>query len=301
MKKLASITGLSTLLLSGYSNAVTLYDNDYDLELSLKGDLQVQLFKEPGSNQDLEVDYDDLELKFGVNYSLNSDMSAFGGLDIDWKNQGDGSDDEVVDDAFVGIDFGVISVAIGRMVWGSDSMFSEQAIEMDGGMAFADTSGKDTVQLTYSTDNFDAILSADLEETGDESALDLYIATQLSNAHVAFAYQSYTESHNEDSIDTIAVFASIEAGPAEIGLDYSSNDNLDAINLSASMPIAMADKTKAAVGITQLSYDQADDELHWYANVSHTLHQKVTAFAEIGNSDVAESKLGWLSGVRIKF
>lgn len=299
MKKTTTIGALMTLLMTGNSTAVTLYDNDYDFELSLKGDLQVQLFQEPGSNQDLKVDYDDLELKFGAKYFLGSDMSAFGQLDIDWKNQGDGSDDDVVDDAYVGIDFGAVSVAIGRMVWGSDSMFSEQAFEMDGGIAFVDTSGEDTVQLAYSANDFDAILSTDLEEEGDESAVDFYIATKISTVHIALAYQSYTESANAESVNTIGVLANIEAGPAEIGFDYSSNDDLTAINLAASMPVAA--QTKAAVGVTQLSYDQISDQLVWYANVSHKLHQKVTAFAEIGNSDSADSELGWLSGIRFKF
>lgn len=299
MNNTALMTGLSTLLFATTSSAVTLYDNNHDFELSLKGDLQVQLFQEPGTNQDLDVDYDDLELKFGAKYSLGSDMSAFGELDIDWKNQGDGSDDDVVDDAYVGIDFGAVSVAIGRMVWGSDAMFSEQAIEMDGGIAFAETSGQDTVQFAYSTKNFDAVLSTDVEEEGDESAVDLYIATEISAAHIALAFQSYTESANAESVDTIGVLANIDVGAADIGFDYSSNDDLTAINLSASMPVAS--KTKAAVGITQLSYEQTDDQLYWYANVSHKLHQKVTAFAEIGNSDIVDSELGWLSGIRIKF
>ena len=299
MNNTAVMTGLSTLLFATTGSAVTLYDNDYDLELSLKGDLQVQLFQEPGTNQDLEVDYDDLELKFGAKYSLGSGMSAFGELDIDWKNQGDGSDNDVVDDAYVGIDFGAVSVTIGRMAWGSDAMFSEQAIEMDGGTAFAETSGQDTVQLAFSEKNFDAILSTDLEEEGDESAVDFYIGTKISSTHIALAYQSYTENAGADPVDTIGVLANIEAGPADIGFDYSSNDDLTAINLSASMPVAK--RTKAAVGITQLSYDQTDDQLYWYANVSHKLHQKVTAFAEVGNSENVDSELGWLSGIRIKF
>lgn len=298
MKKTVVATGLSALLFAANSSAITLYEKD-ELKLHLKGDLQVQFFQKPGADKDLDVNYDDLELKFGAVYSLESGMSAFGELDIDWKNQGDGSDDDVVDDAFVGIDFGAVSIALGRMVWGSDSMFSEQAIEMDGGIAFVDTAGSDTVQLRYLSGDFEAILSTDLEEGDDESVMDLYIATKVAGANIALAYQSYEATPNTESVDTVGLLTSFNAGPAKIGFDFSSNDNLDAANVSASMPVA--DKTKAAIGITQLSPEQGEDEMHWYANVTRKMHKQVSVFAEIGNSDIDDSDMGFLSGMRVKF
>lgn len=298
MQKTVVAAALGALLSSGAAGAATLVDQD-GLKLHLKGDLQVQLFQKPGVDRDLDVDYDDLELKFGAKYDLGNGTSAFGELDIDWKKQGDGSDDDVVDDAYVGLAFGAVSVALGRKPWGSDNMYSEQAIEMDGGIAFADTAGSDTLQLSYAAGDIEAILSVDIEEGEDEAATDLYIGGKLAGADVAVAFQSYEATPDADAVDTVGVLAKFKAGPAKIGVDFSSNDNVDVVNLSAGMPVAA--KTKAAVGVTQVSPDGGDEVLHWYLNATHKLHKQVSAFVEVGNSDEDDSDMGFLAGMRVKF
>jgi len=286
------------MLIAGNSTAATIYEKD-DLKLHLKGDLQVQLFQKPGEDEDLDVDYDDLELKFGATYTLENNVTAFGELDIDWKNQGDGSDDDVVDDAYVGIDFGSVSVAIGRMVWGTDDMFAEKAIEMDAGIAFPDTTGSDSIQIKLNLDQVELVLTTDLEENDDEAATDLVLWTEISGAEVGFAFQSYEATPASDSIDTIGLLANFDAGAANIGVDFSSNDVVDAFNLAVSAPVA--NKTEAAFGINQVSPDVGEDALFWYANVTHSLHKNVTTFAEIGDSDLDNTDMGILLGARITF
>ncbi|MGB0867722.1 MAG: hypothetical protein ACPGSC_14515 [Granulosicoccaceae bacterium] len=61
MKKSVLATSLSALLFAGSSSAVTPYDKD-ELKLHLNGDLQVQLFQKSGADNDLDVNYDDLDL-----------------------------------------------------------------------------------------------------------------------------------------------------------------------------------------------------------------------------------------------
>lgn len=304
MNKTTTTLCLCTLLFAGGSSAVTLH-KDQDFTLRLDGDFQVQLLQAPGSDQEPGLDYDDLALKFGARYNVESDISAFGQLDMDWKKQGDGSDDDVVDEAFVGISIAKLTIALGRMPWGSDAMHAEQAIEFDAGSAYADTAGTDTVQLSFTAADVVAVLSAELEEAGDESATDLHISTAIAGMDIAVAYQSYQPSQDDseasagEKTDTLGFYVHLEHGPAAFGFDYSSNTALSAIN--ASLSTAISSKTRAAIGATHLSPDQGDDEIHWYANLRHKLHKQVSAFVEIGNSNLSDSELGLVSGMRIKF
>lgn len=298
MTKHILASAVTAVLFSGAASAATFYEKD-DLKMDLKGDLQIQLFQQPGEDQDLMVDYDDLELKFGATYDLGNDMAAFGKLELDWKNQGDGSDDDIVDDAYLGMKFGAMSASIGRQYWGSDDFAAEKAIEMDGGTAFADTAGADTIKFTYDDELFGAVLSYDLEEEeGDASAIDLTLMAKLAMVDLGVAYQSY-EVGDADSIDTIGVLASADAGPVNLAFDFTSNDDLDAINFAASVPFM--DTLEGAAGITQLSPDEGDEVMYWYANLAKAVHKNVSVFAEIGNSDEDDSDMGFLAGMRVKF
>ncbi len=304
MNKTLRTLCLCSFVAARNSHAVTLH-KDQDITVRLGGDFQVQLLQAPGSEQELGLDNDDLALKFGVKYSLESGMSAFGQLDMDWKRQGDGSDDDVVDKAFVGVGFGMLSIALGRMPWGSDALHAEQAVEFDAGSAFTDTAGSDTVQLKFSGADIIAVLSTELEEGGDQTATDVYIGTATAGVDVAVAYQRYQASQEDSEVsagektETLGLVIRFELGPTAFAIDYSSNTALSAINASAST--ALGSKTRAALGLTHLSPNQGDAELHWYANLRHKLHKQVSAFAEIGDSNIEDSELGLLSGIRIKF
>lgn len=304
MKKMILAGAISAALPVSTLSAATIYEKD-DLKLHLKGDLQVQLFQEPGTDEDLDVDYDDLELKFGAKYDLGNGVAAFGELDIDWKNQGDGEDDDVVDDAYVGMTFGAVSISLGRQIWGTDDFDSEKAIELDGGSAFPETDGNDTVKLSYDGGMFVAILAVDIEDSdGDDAATDLFVSANLDLVQLGLAYQTYEEDPSADgseSIDTFGVTAGAYAGPVEFGADFSSNDEVDIINFSAAYPFA--DTLKGAAGITQVSPDDDDQDevLHWYANLTKKMHKNVSVFGEIGNSDIDDSDMGFLAGMRVKF
>ena len=299
MTKHILASAVAAVLFSGAASAATFYEKD-DLKMDLKGDLQIQLFQKPGADQDMIVDYDDLELKFGASYDLGNDMAAFGKLELDWKNQGDGSDDDIVDDAYVGMKFGAMSASIGRQYWGSDDFAVEKAIEMNGGNAFPSTGGNDTLKFTFDNEMFGAVFAYDLEEEeGDDSAIDLTLMTKLAMIDLGVAYQSYEPGADADSIDTFGVMASADAGPANLAIDFTSNDDLDAINFAASVPFM--DTLEGAAGITQLSPDEGDEVMHWYANVTKTMHKNVSVFAEIGNSDEDDSDMGFLAGMRVKF
>lgn len=290
----------------GYINTVhsaTLYDQD-NITLNVKGDFQVQMYKKIGTDKDLDLDYDDLELKFGAEYKLPNGMTALGQLDVDWKNQGDGSDDDVVDEAYVGLQSadGNIRGTMGRVYWGTEDFKVEKAWEMDGGTAFLNTtttSGSDSVRLDFKRNNTKAILAADIEDNDDESAVDLTVMHKIGNATLGVAYQNYKANSDANSIDTYGVLAKVKTSKAEIGVDYTSNDQMDVSNAVVYFPVTS--QIKSAVGVHYESPETGDDVTQWYANATQKLHKHVSVFAEVGDSNKADHDPGYLAGMRVTF
>lgn len=298
MKKLILTSVIAGLTASSVASAATIYEQD-DLTLKLEGDYQIQAYQPIGPDEDLDIDYDDLELTFGANYKLNNGMEAFGTVVLDFKDQGDGSDDEVVDEAYVGLKNGSFSTSIGRQYWGSDDFGVEKAVEMDGGNAFPETGGTDTIKFGYQNTRFSAVLSHDLEENDDDSATDLLLTTKLGRADLGLVYQDYKETASADSIQTTGIMASFDLGKTNVGLDYSTNDDADFTNAVVEFPIMS--KTTGAVGATLESPDGSDDIVHWYANATHAYNDNVSVFAEIGDNDEDGSDFGYLTGMRVQF
>lgn len=306
MQKLVLATVVAGLAASGSLSAATIYDED-GLTLDLKGDYQIQAYQPIGDDEDLDINYDDLALKFGATYDLGKDMEAFGQLNLDWKNQGDGSDDDIVDDAYVGVDYGVGTISAGNLNWGSDDFATEMAVEMDAGNAFPETGGNESIKLTFGAGPAEFIFSTDLSSdsnedgVSDDSVYDLAVYGEFANVDAGLVYQSYKADDDADSFDTIGVRGEFEFNNIEIGADYSTNDEVSVTNVAAGFPIAA--KTSAAVGAGFISpdSDDADDYTQWYANVEHKLHDKVTIFAEVGDNDQDGSDMGYLGGMKVKF
>jgi len=304
MQKLVLATVVAGLAASGSLNAATLYEED-GLTLDLKGDYQIQAFQPIGNDEDLDINYDDLELKFGAAYDLGKNMEAFGQLDVDWKNQGDGSDDDVVDEAYVGVDYGTGTISAGRLYWGSDDFATDMSVEMAASNAFPETGGNESIKLTFDAGPaefaFSTDLSSDSNENGvsDDSVYDLAVYGEFANVNAGLVYQSYKADDNADSLDTIGVRGEFEFNNIEIGVDYSTNDNLDATNIAAGFPIAA--NTSGAVGAGFISPDVGEDYTQWYANIGHDLHKNVEIFAEIGDNDQDGNDMGYLGGMKVKF
>ena len=300
MKKLILATAIAGLIASSVATAATVYEKD-DLALTVNGDYQVQIYQEIGDDEDYNVDYDDLELKFGAKYTLSNGMTAFGQLDLDWKDQGDGSDDDIVDEAYVGLKMGGFTTSLGRQYWGSDDFGVEKAYEMNGGTAFdyASTGGNDTIKFGYESARFNATLSHEFQESGDEEATDLMLTTKLGRANVGLAYQEYQPVAGADTVDTTGIMASFDIGRTNVGIDYSTNDYADYTNAAVSFPIR--GRTTGAIGATLVSPDVGDDATQWYLNATHKLHNNVSVFAEIGDNDVDNTDIGYLTGMQVTF
>ncbi|MGM0774919.1 MAG: porin, partial [Pseudomonadota bacterium] len=119
MKKLLLAVAMSSVA-AGSVNAATIYEKD-GLTYKLNGDFQVQLRQKIGDDEDLFVDYDDLELKNYISYDLGNDMKAFGRVDVDFKGHANGGTaDKPLEEAYVGLQYGAVSGSVGKQNFASD-------------------------------------------------------------------------------------------------------------------------------------------------------------------------------------
>lgn len=308
MKKLilaASIAAVAT----GSANAATIYEGK-GLTYKLKGDFQVQLRQDVGDDQNLDVEFDDLELKNSVVYDLNNGLKAFGQLDFGFKNAAedkqDGSD---LEEAYIGLDFGKVAVSVGKQNFATDEFGVEVAYEL---RSEADrfeeqgTDGDDTIRVNASLENVYIAASYEIEAEGESSengqSFDLFVSTELSGVELAAAYQTMEATPTSDSKDTWGVSAAYDFGVAKLAADFSTTEDVaDQYNLAAVIPV---DKTtKVAVGMLNIKPETGDDVTEWYANVTYKFpsQKNVSVFAEIADTDEDDVEIGYLAGMRLKF
>lgn len=298
--KVCMVTLIAVFAASFSVNAATVYDKD-GTKLGVKGDYQIQLRQDIGADEDLYVDYDDLTVTFDAKQELDYGWTAFGVLKMDWKGQAHGDADNAVDEGFVGVDFGMVSISMGRLYWGSDDFEVEEAIEFDGGYAIPEDEGSDSARIDVDLDVVKAALSGDLEVEDNESVAEAYIYTGFKGLEAGVLYQSYKDNADADSLDTIGARAGYDFGPVYLGADYTTNDVQDNINAVVVVPVLS--KTKVALGYGLESPDDsvADDVNSWYVNAVHKLGGGVSVHAEIGDTDEDDADMGYLAGMRFKF
>jgi predicted porin len=307
--------GILTAMVALNAGAAPVYEKD-GTKVELKGDLQIQLYQKVGKDQDLKMDYDDLTVAFGAKHELESGLKAFGLLKMDWKKQADGTAAAAVDEGFVGLGFGMMSLEWGRLDWGSDSFHIDQAIEIaDGLSSFPEVGGHESAKVTVDFGAAKLILSGDLEVADNSSAAEAYLVTnpkKVAGLALGLLYQSFepdmveadeeagTAAFKPDAIDTLGVRAQYTINKIALGANYTTNDDEDVANVSVRAPIP---NTPASVGLGMGMEmpDQGDDVNTWYANVKHKVHKNATVFAEVGGNDKKSADLGYLAGMQVKF
>lgn len=312
MKKLllASVISASVAASATTANAATIYEGN-GLSYKLKGDWQIQLRQDMGDDQNLDVEFDDLELKNSVVYNLGDNLKAFGQLDYGFKDaaEGKGKYSTKLEEAYVGLDFGSVSVAIGKQNFATDEFGVDAQMEnqlAEDGFDAQGTSGDDVIRADIKLGNATLIASTELAAKGEGSengeSFDLFAATELAGVKVAAAYQSIKADSSSDSVSTFGVSAAFDAGFAKIGADFSSTDDVqDQFNLVAKT--ALSTSTKLAAGLTHIEPEAGDSTVGWYANVTYKFPEQknVSLFAEIADTDEDNVDLGYLAGMRIKF
>ncbi len=311
MKKLILSTLVAGIAAANTAGAATIYEGN-GLSYKMNGDWQIQLRQDVGDDQDLNVDFDDLEVKNRIEYDLGNGLTAFGQLDFGFKKDANGTaDGSHLEEAYVGLDFGSATVAIGQMDLAGDNFGIEAQYENtlaeDRFEAVRDA-GDDVLRVTTELAGVSIIATAELEAeseaSGDGKAFDLFAATRIGNVDVAAAYQRAEEAGTAD-IDSWGVSASWDAGFATLAADYSTSDtgatDIDQYNLAAIIPVAAT--TNVALGMANIEEDGSDDINEWYANVTYAFANQpnVSVFAEIADTDEANTDLGGLVGLRLKF
>lgn len=308
---LVAMLGMAT---TGVAHAATIYEGN-GLKYSLKGDWQIQMRQKAGLDKDLDVEFDDLELKNSIVYDLDNNLQAFGQLDYSFDGEGNDSSKESakLEEAYVGLKFDNVAVAIGRQNLAGDEFGVEAALEthtaQDRFEQVADK-GDDVIRVDAKFDNLtvitSALVSADSTANGDGEAFDLFVATKLVGVELAGAYQTYeANAAGSEEQSTWGVSAAYSFGSVALAADYSTTDtgaagDKDVSNLAAKFKLSPT--TKAAVGVVK-SDEGATDTTEWYANVQYQFpsQKNVSLFAEIADTDEANSDLGYLAGMRIKF
>ncbi|BFN12919.1 porin [Marinobacter sp. RI1] len=314
MKKLLLAVAVSTVA-AGSVNAATVYEKD-GFTYKLNGDFQIQFRQATGFDERAEVEYDDMELKNYVAYDLGNDLTAFGRLDVGYKKAAEGSQDASnLEEAYVGLKYGVTSFSFGKQDFAGDEFGIEEAYEVetidedrfDG----VETAGDDTIRVDIELENVYIAASHEMDAADqDGEYYDLFVATELAGLELAAAYQQSRAAGAAEATDTWGVSASYDFGFMNLAADYSSTDEDDfettQYNLAA--VFAVAATTDVALGMGNKEEDDADDITEWYANVTYKFPaaKNVSVFAEIAQSDLEDASgddadMGFLAGMRVKF
>ncbi len=312
MKKLILASAIAAIT-AGTANAATVYEGN-GLTYKVNGDLQVQLRKDVGNDQNLDVEFDDLELKNSVAYDLGNDLKAFAQLDFGFKDAAeDKQSGSKLEEAYIGLKYGATSVAVGKMDFASDWFGVEKAYELKSDEDQFDaqgTDGDDVIRVTAELESLTLVTSYEIDAEGEDSAsgeyFDLYVGTEIADLELAAAYQSKKATPASASEDTWGVSAAYDAGIVKLAADYSSSDlnthDVDLYNLAAAFPIAST--TSVAIGMVNTDDEsKSKDVTEWYANVTYKFptQKNVSLFAEIADTDANNIDLGYLAGMRIKF
>lgn len=309
MKKLNLAMAISLLAAASSTHAVTIYEGK-GLKYTVKGDVQIQLIQDSGDDEDLDVEYDDAELKNNITYDVGNGTKAFAQVDYDFKK-------ESTEETYVGLDFGAVKFWVGETDYVTDDFGVEEnidVVDVDGD-AFPEDASEDLIGVEFSAGPATIALSHDLsvgtvEDEDDDtiiydeaSSTDLMVSVPAGPIELGFAYQAYSEEDSDT--DTFGLSATGEFGPIGFGIAYSQadedgEDKLDVTSLVVSTKVAPTTGINIGYDITE----QGDTEVNaWYANVVYKFPaaKKVSIFAELADTDEDDTDIGYLFGMRVKF
>lgn len=320
-QSLISLTVCACALSALNANArVDVYQKDA-LTFGIGGDFQVQYRKRVDTDKNAEIEYDDAELHFFSEYDFDS-VTAFARMDLDFKSEINSGDSQDNLDVFkLGLDWGAFKLGFGKLDYATDDVWTHSYdYEMGGNDAFDADSGEDMIFAEANLGPAQLHLSTDLEqgddgEAKDEKSLDAVLVFDFEPFEIALAYQDFTDSQefiedddgeptgvlsNPESVDTAGIRLGGEFAGVDTFISYSTNDAADHIQTGAKFKVA--DPVTLAFGYEMVDADSGDTDI-WYANATYAFNSKVKLFAELGEEDEdgAESDLGWLTGLRIRF
>lgn len=321
ISSIALIACISAGVISNPANAtVTIYEKN-GLTYKLKADLQVQLEEDVTANEtDLDLAFDDLELKNIIQYDLGNGLKAFGELHFSFDNaaNSENRDTSRLEEAFLGIDFGSTKLSFGRTNTAGDEFGVEKAYEKvgvaeDGFEEIADI-GDDLIRLDAKIGNTYIASSIELEADGtngdstDSSFVDLFISTKVGNLKLAAAFMDFSDNPASGSTDGDADVAGVsfayKASTFDVGADFSSieygnGDELDITNLVLGFKTSAY--TNIGLGINSERPSNGTKIDGWYGNVTYKFPKakNVRLFGEVGSNDGDGVDVGYVLGMRV--
>lgn len=317
MKKFISIPVVTLFLLvfiAGMAQAATIFKKN-GFTYKLNGDFQLQFRQDPGVDQDLDLEYDDLELKNGVSYKVDDELTLLGRVDFGFKKAAEDPKNEKgahLEEAYLGAKFKNYTVIVGKTDGATDNFGVNCPIEKivaDHAFdAVGATSGDDLILAQAEFGNVIIVASHELEADSEKSSAngtfsDLFVSVDLSGFEFGAAYQVY-EPQGSDSIDLYGVSLAYDASFAYLGVDYSVAKDIQSVwNICVKVPLN--DTTKVQAGYVSQDFDSSakEDVTGWYANAIYHMpsFKKISFFAEISDDDKKDSDMGFLAGARLKF
>lgn len=328
MKTRTPFTFIATLAITGNSLAATLIEQD-NFTYEVEGDLQIQFLQDTGVDEDVDINFDDGEIKNRITYDLGRGLEAFGQIDFNI------SDDDTVtqEEAYVGMAYGPGKFLFGSTVYVTDNFGVENSVDVGGiaGDAFPADSSDDLLafgyELDYGAGKASVEVSTDLEVEDDPSSIDLLAVVSFGPAEFGLAFQSASNLiYGEDGVavitsdaDTYGISGKYDAGFMTAAISYSSSDiantavsdTVDNINVVLIAPVLdtsdislgyetidVGDSAQAGIGLVNID--------RWYANVTYEFPEanNVTSFFEVGQADidgVEDLDAGVLAGLRLQF
>ncbi|PLX73683.1 MAG: porin [Desulfuromonas sp.] len=318
MKKTCALIALAMFCFSSAATAATIVKKD-GFTYKIKGDLQIQIRKDVGIDEDLDVEYDDLELKNYVSYDLNDNIKAFGGLDFGFKNAADKSNSDEgphLEEAYLGMTFNKsYSLIVGKADSAAYEFGVEGAYETstseDAFEGFGAEDGDDLIKVVIENDNFTVMASheiaADSEKSDDNGEFtDIFVSAKVAGLEFGAAYQMFEQG--SDDYDIYGVSVAYDAKVVKVAADYSvAEDIADVMNLYVGVPVAETAKIGAGIVFTDPDDSTADEITEWYANATYKFpaHKNFSVFSEVSGDDQEkngeDSEVGFLVGARLKF
>ncbi len=329
MKKILCAAALAAIVVPTSANAVNLYDKD-GFKFDLKGDWEIQLRQDVGDDQDLDLVFDDLELKNRAEYDLGNNMTAFGQVDFGFKkaaNNSNEGDRGHLEEAYLGIGINTTSILFGKTDGAADSFGVADAKENPVGDDVFDkygaTGGDDLIKLETKIGDM-VTLIADHEIAADSSNsnnngkfFSLYAEADVAGFAFGAAFQNFDPTAVADEAGVVeemedynmfGVSLAYDAGFVALGADYSIQEDTNSTpertitNLVVGAPLG--DYIKVVAGYVMLDSDTATEEKKgWYVNFNYHLpmQKNVGFFAEIEDNDEENSDMGFLMGMKMTF
>jgi len=331
MKKLVIGMVLAAFLaVAGPVQAATVLEKD-NFTYEIKGDWQIQFRKDIGEDQDLDVEYDDLEIKNHAAYKLNDTMTVFGQLDFGFKDAANESNEKAdphLDEAYLGVKVNNFKLMVGKTDSAGDEFgvqgTKETVLEDDCFDAYGATGGDDLIKVEAEFAEMITVVAAyevdaDSEKSDDNGEFfDLFVGLNIQGFSAGVAFQNLQPNDSDDDYNVWGIQAGYDAGFASLGVDYSEtdiddkllatgavedlNDDMGILNIFVAVPVDTITFGAGYVVATS-DDDDIDDVNGWYLNAIYKFPsaKKVSLFAEIGDTDEDDVDMGYLAGMRIKF